>query len=228
MAQIDYIIEESNTEKVRDRIAFILSVELANQKVLIEARIIVLEAITSPTPEELSELEMLRLSLLSIPEKVWLERFVRPSEGEYPVLNVILLNNPLSELTGFENQTDKARFNIEVYSMAKNEEETDGDLKASQILQRLLFICRHILMSPHVDTLNFDPGIIGSKIASDLQITQPDEGINNGYLINGQFSLMVKILETQKKLEGVELQESATTHRLYDTEKGYYYQINTN
>lgn len=211
MSSIDYIISESNTEKVRRQIAFILADELSNQKALIEAE-------TTPTSEML-------LTLNSIPSKVYDERFVRPSESEFPLLNVVLVSNSLSDLTGFEQQTDTARFGIEAYSTSKSSSSRDGDNDAAAKLQRLLMLCRHIIMSPYYITLDLAPGYIGHVSASNLQISQPDEGVENGYLINGQIVINVKIKETQNRLEGVELSVSATNHRLYDTEKGYYYEI---
>lgn len=211
MANLNYIIGESNTEKTRSQIAAILADELSHQKALIEAEV-------TPTPEML-------LTLASIPEKVYEERFIRPSEGEFPVLNVILVNNPINELTGLEQQTDMCQFAIENYSKAKSKETEDGDHEASLKLQRCLMLCRHILMSPHYLTLGFDPGFIGGRTVSNLQISQPNDGIDNGYLINGQLTVNVKIKETQNRLEGVPLLESGTTHRLYDTDKGYFYEI---
>jgi hypothetical protein len=213
MPEINYIISESNLEKVRTRIAFILADELSEQAALIQAE-------TSPTEEML-------LTLESIPERIYEERFVKATESEYSLINVVLMNNPLSDLTGFEQQTDKARFNIEVYTRGVSEDGKEGDTQAAIKLQRLLMLCRHILMSPYYTTLGFEPGIIGSRVASDLEIIQPDKGIENGYIINGQFSLIVKVLETQQKITGVPLLESGTTHRLFDTNKGFYYQINT-
>lgn len=212
MSKLTYIIGESNTEKVGRRIAFILSDELANLKTLIDAE-------TAPSPEMLKTLE-------SIPDKVYHERFVRPSEEELPVLNVVLVSNSLNDLTGNEQQTDTARFGIEIYSGSKSGENKDGDNDAAVKLQRLLMVCRHIIMSPHYITLDFAPGFIGHVSASNLQISQPDEGINNGYRINGQFLVNVKIKETQNRISGVELTESDTTHLLYDTGKGYHYEIN--
>lgn len=211
MSRLDYIISESNTEKVRRQIAFILADELSNQKDLIEAQI-------TPTAEML-------LTLESLPNRVYDERFVRPSESEFPVLNVVLVSNALNDLTGLEQQTDIARFGIECYSTSKSSSSKDGDSDASAKLQRLLMLCRHIIMSPYYTTLDFAPGFIGHVSAGNLQISQPDDGIENGYLINGQIVINVKIKETQNRLEGVELTTNATNHRLYDTEKGYYYEI---
>lgn len=211
MSDIGYIIGESNTEKVRDRIALILAENLANQRTLIEAE-------TTPTPEML-------LTLEAIPEKVFLERFVRPSEDEYPWLNVILDSSPLDELTGIESQTDIAKFTIQSVAKAKSTNDKDGDEKAAILLHRLLMLCRHIIMSPVHITLDFEPGFIGSVTAGNLLISQPDKGIDNGYLIGGQITVAVKIEETQNKIEGVPLNESGTTHKLYDTEKGFYYEI---
>lgn len=214
MAQIDYIIGESNLEKVRTKIAEILADELANQKSLIEA-------LTEPTDEQI-------LTLNSIPDKVYEERFVRISESEYTILNVTIMNQPMSALTGFQQQTDVARINIEAYSQANASSEQGGDTAATLKLHRLIMLCRHIIMAPEYYTLGFEKGIIGSRVASDIEIYQPDEGMDNGYVISGKFTMQVKIIERNNSMQGVELQESATTHRLNDSDKGYYYEIINN
>lgn len=210
MPQLDYIIGSSNLEIVRSKLASILSDELSNQKSLIEA-------LADPTDDQL-------LSLYSIPEKVYEERFVVIDESEATVLNVTLMNQPLSALTGFQQQTDVARINIEAYSQANSTPEQDGDAAATLKLHRLLMLSRHILMAPQYFDLGLK-GYIGSRVASDLEIYQPDEGIQNGYVVSGKFTMQVKIIETNKTVDGVSLLESETTHRLYDTEKGYYYEI---
>lgn len=210
MAQLDYIIGSSNLELVRSKLASILSDELSNQKSLIEA-------LADPTDDQL-------LSLYSIPEKVYEERFVTIDESETTVLNVTLMNQPLSALTGFQQQTDVARINIDAYSQANSTTEQDGDAAATLKLHRLLMLSRHILMAPQYFDLGLK-GYVGSRIASDLEIYQPDEGIQNGYVISGKFTMQIKIIEANKTVSGMSLLESGTMHRLYDTEKGYYYEI---
>lgn len=209
MSKLDYIISESNTEIVRKQISAILADELQNQVALIKAK-------SNPETHE-------TLLLESIPKRVYDERFVRQSGNEDSYLNVILVNNPLGELTGYEQQTDVAKFNIEYYTSSKDCELIDGDTKSSMKLQRCLMACRHILMSANYDTLGLPLGIIGSIIARNLQILQPDNGVDSNYTINGFFTLDVKILEIQNRIEGISLFGNDTTHRLYDTDKGYYY-----
>jgi len=212
MSKLTYIISESNTEKVRKQISFILADELSNQVALIDAE-------GAPTEDQLLLRE-------SIPDKVYDERFHRQSGDEEVYLNVILVNNPLGELTGYEQQTDTARYNIEYYSSAKDSSTYDGDTKASMKMQRCLMACRHILMSSGYETLDLPLGIIGSIIARNLQIIQPDNGVDSNYTINGMFTLEVKLIETQNRIDGIELLGNDTNHRLYDTGKGYYYEIN--
>lgn len=212
MSKLNYIISESNTEIVRKQISAILRDELSNQVSLIKA-------LETPTDDDL-------LFLSSIPNRVYDERFHRQSGDEEVYLNVILVSNPLGELTGVESQTDTARYNIEYYSTSKDVGDDDGDMLASMKMQRCLLACRHIIMSANYETLDLPRGIIGSIIARNLQIIQPDNGVDSNYTINGMFTLEVKLIETQNRIEGIMLEGNDTTHRLYDTDKGYYYEIN--
>lgn len=211
MPLIDHIISTSNLELVRTRIAFILADELTNQATLINEG--------TPTDDQ-------QITLDSLPSKVYEERFIRPAEGEFPMMNVVLVSNPLSSLTGFEQQTDIARFNIEIYSEGISSDGTDGDTLATIKLQRLLMLSRSILMDQKYRTLNFEKGFIGKRTAADLNIAQPEKGLDSGYVINGQISLMVQVYESQEQLQGTELNESATEQLLSD-EKGFYYEIIT-
>jgi hypothetical protein len=213
MSKLDYIIAQSNTEIVRAKIAEILADELSNQVTLIDAE-------GSPTDDQLLLKE-------SIPSKIFDERFHRKTQGEGVYLNVILVSNPIGELTGNESQTDTVKYNIEYYSEAKDEGDDDGDKLASMKMQRCLMACRHILMSPHYIILDLPTGTVLSRVARNLQIIQPDNGVDTNYNINGMFTLEVKLTESQNRIEGVELQGNDTTHRLYDTDKGYYYSIDT-
>lgn len=213
MANIDYIIPISNTELVRSQIAAILTDELSNQRALIEA-------LTDPLTEDQ------QLLLDSMPEMVFEERFHRPGTEEASLINVWLDNAPISELTGTERQTDITKFNIEYYSRSKGSVHSYGDKKSALKAHRCLMACREVLMSPYYVTLGFAPGMIGSRTAQNLQIFQPDNGVDSNNTVNGLLSLHVKILETQSKIEGVPLLINNTIHRLYDTDKGYYYEIN--
>lgn len=211
MAVVNYIIEQSNIELVRSQVAFILADEIANQVALIGS---------TPTQDQ-------QLTLDSIPKdnRVHEERFIKPSEELYNLLNVTILNNPLNHRTGFAQQEGDATINIEVYSRGEHLVNTDGDQRAAIKLHRLLSLCRHILMSPHYVRLGLATGIVGKREVTNIEIFQPDEGMVAGYVITGNFSLMVRVHESQQEISGVPLTSSQTTHRLYDTNEGYFYEI---
>lgn len=219
MSNIDYIIGESNFEKIRSKIASILADEFSNQKSLIST------ALLTETDQDV--IDDYNISLNAIPNKVWEERFRRPSEGEYPVVNVFLQNNPLNDLIGNENQTGTNTFGIEFYMSAKDTDTDRGDKLSAIKLQRLIGITRHIIMTPHYLTLGFGAGFIGHRSAQNMIYAQPEDGVSNAdNVIMGKLDIIVKSREDVEKLDGVLFDQNDTTFKLFDTEKGFFWTTN--
>lgn len=234
MSVITQIIDKANFELVRSRIASILADELANQKSLNQAELVIEEAKPEPDPLIIAALE---LNISAIPDKVWEERFKRPQPKEYtinPLINVIFVNAPLADLQTVSTQNGDDTFMIEIYGGDREppEEEPDneGDSLSSIKLQRCLAICRSILMSPNYQRLGFDalPYFVGKVSAGGMQVSQPDDGADNtNNLIYGKFNLTVKISETVEQVTGVLEESSETTYKVSD-EKGYFWTTESN
>ena len=220
MSKIDHILGASTFEIVRAKIASILSVELANQIVLNQA--VINDGVSTPEEKAASQ-----FNIDSIPSKVWEERFRSPIPQDYPLLNVVFIEAPLNESTGHSRQIGIDRFQVECYQHAKKTTEKWGDELASIKLHRLLGICRKILMDRNYYNLEL-PEMIGWRNVQNITIGQPDEGTNDAYsTIFGKFDVLVKTEECVDDLTGDALLESITELRLYETNKGYSWQVNS-
>jgi len=105
MSLITQIIEQSNFELVRGRIASILADELDNQRALNQTALDLEEAKPSPDPVIIANLE---LNISATSGRVWEERFKRPQPPEYtkfPLYNVIFSRAPLNTLQTVSTQS---------------------------------------------------------------------------------------------------------------------------
>lgn len=223
MSKISNIIGPGNFEIIRTQIALILATEFAEQRVKNQAVIDDTEA--TPAEKEVSQ-----LNLDSIPTEVWEERFVRPQPGEYPLVNVVLTNVPLTDGTSHSVQLTEDKYQIEVYQNAITTDDGGGDYLATIKLHRLLSIIRGILMDRNYVRLGFDtaPFIIGSRRCEDIVIAQPNFGANDSnYSIHGKIDLLVKTNEEVEDITGVPLLISNTdnTIKLLEKENGYTWTI---
>ena len=212
MAYIDYILPENNFELVRSKIASILATELANQAVLISTKI----ALGGLSPEEEYSLN---LSLECIPSKVYEERNVKVSPVDLPFLNVILANVPLNDLVPESTQNGTNRYAVESWHGSLDSDSERGDLRASKKLQRLLGMCRSILMDKNYRLLDFDFGIVGDRVCTEIAISQPNpttESSENE--IYGRFFVDVLVHEEVKDLSGTALEGIDATQTINDDE----------
>lgn len=234
MSIINNIIGMANFEIVRSKIASILSDELANQKTLNETELAIEEAKPTPDPELIA---LYNANLNAIPDRVYDERFKRPIPEEYkdkPLINVVFQTAPLNELQTISTQIGDNTYVIEFYTGEFEPDDGNpintGDSLATFKLQRIIGICRSILMNPNYQRLGFDITPIVTKVsANNIQISQPDDGVDNSdNLIYGRFVLTVKVAEDVEQVTGVPLAQNGTTLRFYDTDKGYYWTNESN
>lgn len=223
MSKITDIISYANFELIRSKIASILADELSAQLALNTA------ARTAELAKETPDAALVALydlNISCIPSKVYEERFIRPTPSEYPLINVVMTNVPLNEGTSNTVQYGVDKYQIEFYQNSKSNVSNDGDVRASIKLHRIMAICRSILMNREYDQLDLGT-MIGYRIVQDIMIGQPNTGADNAdHAIFGKFDLMVKAGEEVNNLEGDELLESGTTMKIYDSDLGYYWEIN--
>lgn len=188
------IIQQQKFELIRNKIAEILAVEIANQYTL-------------------SQLSYL-LDL-----KVWTERIIAFDSVDLPCINVSFSDGNYDGQTAIT--TDGSyNYNIDIYTSATVGNEADA--LAMIKLQRIMGICRVILEYPTYNTLTFvKPYIFRSKVAS-LSIANPNDK-NTENVVMGRLVLAVKAPETNELNSFGACSEISTTVKLHDTEKGYYW-----
>lgn len=219
---ITNIIGAGNFEIIRSRIASILSDEIANQRVLIQA------AIDLNPPA--SELEELNFALSCLPTKVYEQRFIKPQQNEKIVLNVYLNRDSLDQLTANESQQGDTIYVVDAYFGSNSTFDANGDVLSSTKLQRLMAVCRTIIMDARYRTLGFDfeLGIISHRSVRNLRVTMPDDQEYNGTnLIRGVIDVNVSIVEDGNIIEGTELAAMDTEVKLSD-DKGFYFTCENN
>lgn len=196
-AIITSAIEESSFEKVRDRVAQILSLEL-------------------PVQEYLSGFEL--------PGKAWLERVVPFDEAtELPAVNVSIATMDFSGQT--VRQSDNTiTLNIDLYTEAASTPSEQADTEAAIKMHRLARFVRGILEHTAYKTLGFTPPFIMNRhIASFGYVKYDEQDASSGFF--GRLILSVKVSEANGVVTATPLNQSLTEVKLNTTNKGFYYEV---
>lgn len=195
-AIITQIINPQSYEVIRDRIGDIILSELANQYTL--------------TSDE------------DINATIFLERFIPFDHGDLPAVNIMLARGEYQ--SGSAAQQDGSyQFNIDCYAMAKTTATDGGDTLAAFRLQRIIGICRAILMDTKYKTLGYLPGFISAVKIVDLKISDPLNQGDASSIIMGRLTLNIKVNEnfkfdTPNLIEGYD-----TSSKIGMTGKGYVF-----
>lgn len=197
MANINTIISTRNFELIRDRIAQILAVELANQKSL--------------TGDTLFD------------STVWLERFIPFDQTEMPAINVYFSDASYDNLTPISSK-GRNSFYIDVHMKDKHTAGIDGDKGAALKLHRLIGVIMAILEDPYYVMLDFSPGTIQHTEVSEIKIGQPTSQQDSTQLITGRITFVVNANENTRELSAIDADKYSTSVRLGETEKGFYYE----
>jgi hypothetical protein len=196
MAKINEAIQTQNFELIRDRIAQILTVELANQATL--------------TGNALFN------------AKVWLERFIAFDKTELPAINVYLNNTSYDNQTAITSKGSNTYY-IDVHVSAKHSTTNDGDKTASINLQKLLGVVRYILEHSVYLTLDFSRGFIYHTAVSEIKVGQPND--KDGYnTVTGRITFDVNCEEKTKPSDPIEAFGYYTDVRIGETDKGFFYE----
>lgn len=228
MSKINTIISKGNFEYVRERIAQILAIELANQAYLIQTYI----NDNAPTGDELEFLEM---TLECIPyevtvvddvnvytSKVYEERDLAVCPDEAKVLNVVFATSPQSDLNTPSTQIGVVRYVVETWQRSSTLANERGDRRAARKAQRLLNIVSHIINDPNYKRtlgLGQQANFIGSVNVHNIGIAQPDKmNTNADNEIYGKLDVMVKISESTQQYTGLLALGSDVTRNVEGTE----------
>lgn len=221
MSRIDTIIELSNFEIVRSKIAQVLAIEIANQITLIDSA---LEGDISPEREA-----VLDFYKSSLPLSVWESRFLPPGQDEMQFLNIVYVKSSFEDLVCHSTQTGIVNYIIEGWSSAKTVGSSNnqrGDYLASAKLERMLAVARAILSDKRY--ARFDTSVGNINKVGDIEISQPetDSGKNMNNVIYGKIMVSLKIAETVPEVYGLPWFGSNTELTLNETQKGFEWIIN--
>jgi hypothetical protein len=195
LSKIDFIIPSRNFELIRDRVAEILTDEIANQYVLSQDD--------------------------DINASVWGERTNPFDKTECPAINICLSN--ATYLNKHQGSFDGTYiFNIDVFSNSKAKADQPGDKSAALKCQRLLGLCQSILENPIYKTLGFSPGFISRVFTNDLNLAVPekDDALNTMW---GRLTFHVVANETSTLLTRGLIAGYETSVKIENTNNGHQY-----
>lgn len=200
MILITGLIAPQAFEVVRDQVGAILAEEMHNQSVL-----------DGNNPE--------------IDPVIWVERFIPFDRSELPAVNVTLAKGQIDGTTVAQSD-GMYTYNIDVYSKAKETAGEKADKTAMLRLQRILGLCRAILMDAQYKTLGFAPPFVMMRQVNSLSIAEPDQR-DAASSVMGRVTLQVKVPEITALLVPQNLAQSNTQVKLEETDKGFYYSFVT-
>jgi len=210
-AKITYKIPASNFEAIRDRIASIITVELASQSILngtISTAVPPLATI--PNPDYVVS--------------VYTERFTPVGKEEGKVIIVNLERMPLSDQT-YKSQVGKAVFNIDVYCNGKETSSVEGYYGSSVKIQKLCGAIRHIIQSPYYEKLDFTEGIIQRRSVTSIDMAHPGED-DGAFTRMARMQLEVDIFESQNEVSVISADGYDTVVTISETDLGYKFTKN--
>ncbi len=196
---IDLDIPEQNFELIRDAVASILTVELANQ--------------FARTANPLFE------------AGVWLERFIPFDKEELPAIKVFYVSSSYKNNT-FGNSKGECKIHIEVTTNAKDSASESGDKTASKNCQFLMGKIRYILSNPLYLRLGFSvPGFIEGREITDMNVSLPNNSQDGLHTIVGNLILNVRYEENNGDLTSTPGLIYSSQIKIDESDKGYKLEI---
>jgi hypothetical protein len=201
MSKINLPIPPRGFELIRDRIFSILVDEIPNQSTI------------QADP--------------SINANVFLERYIPFNKTELPAINVNMASGNFNNKKASDG-VGSYNYNIDIYCAAKTDVTDFGDTKASLVMEKLAGICQYIFSDAQYRTLGFSfnvPFIVRVTVL-DFNIKDPNtNGADGLSTVMGRINLEVMAAECNTPLSSIQLQESTTSVKVNDTEKGYKYDV---
>lgn len=191
---LELITKQDNFEIIRDQIAAILTVELANQKTL-----------SGGVPQPLVFVER---------SNPW-GQFIEAAEVMQPIINVWFDSETFDESSSnvVERQTAAGIFNVDCYGAAVSLDDGNpagghqpADLAAALEAQRTARLARNILMAGPYTYLGLR-GLVGKRFPQSLSMFQPQ--IDNRAVqrvVGARLALQVRFNEFSPQYVGVELE----------------------
>lgn len=201
MAVITGEIATQSFELVRDRIAEILADELPEQFVLSTAS---------------SDLKSV------LQAEVYTERVVPFDKTDLPCINVMLSSGDYNN-QDVQKVDGAYTFFIDCYTSAKNKADERADKLANIKLQKLMGVCRAILMDAQYKTLGFAAPFIMNRKVTALAIGNISQQ-DSANVMMGRLNVSVRVIESVNLKEVDLIAGFETTVKLYETEKGFLWE----
>lgn len=187
-------------ELIRDRIGSILADELPNQS-----------ALNGGDP--------------NLNPKVFIERFVPPSDEEMPMVNVECAKGDYGLITAI-SQDGTYQYHIDVHTKSKTSATDRGDSMSAVLCQRLVGVIHAILSDAKYRTLGFAKPFIEHVEVTDIQFAAPVNGKDASSVMMGRLTFTVRVPENVEAYVPTLIDGYDTTVELGNTNDGYVFSGN--
>lgn len=199
MAIINYPIPSANYRVIFGNIAAILLDELSNQFTI------------SSDPD---------LNIVNI----WKERNTSFNPSEFPTINITL--SAVATTQKFQKQTDvDPVYFIDIYVVKSSDNGFNGDELGADSAWKVANVVDHILSYPNYRTLGGFPNVKHTEVTR--RSTGEVESEDGTKCMVVRVELTVSTINTSEPIAPIELKGNDTTVKLGNTEKGYFYTLNT-
>lgn len=215
MARIQGILGKGRFETIRDAIGAILVEEIANQ-------ISLLEALTTPTNDQLTDLKILQNTT------VWRERMVPIQQDEAYIIIPLLFNADFQNQSVFQSDTS-IEYYIDVYGKSKAEKDTGkrADRNSAERTSRLLSYIYFILQHPEYRTLGFENHTvqyIRARNFSSFRRSEVEENETSVGIVMYRGILTVDSLEENGETNPTQnITELFTSVEINETDRGFQF-----
>lgn len=178
-------IAKTRQEQVKERIALILSEELAYQKTVVRPE-------GDDTGDYITDFWNGDNAL-----NLFLDRGVVLDENEMPGI-IVNCQSANWESGSVANKQATGRYMVAVLTRAAATDSNEGDARAAVMAQRIGGMCRAILMAQQYKTLGYTPGtLVGGVKIGEMETIQPTKEENAGGVTAAILSVEVQYIETE-------------------------------
>ncbi len=199
MALTALIDKQDTFEIVRDQLATILVLEVANQMAL------AVIAIKDPA--------LWDLKIFTERSNPW-EQFLNDADNVTPIVNVWFDNESFDNARSnvVERQSTTGVFNIDCYGFGVSQDDgaghKPGDLEASLEVQRAIRLVRNILMAAENTYLGLPRGTAWDRMPGSITVFQPTiDAQQVQQIVGARLALSVTYNEFSPQIDGVNLDE---------------------
>lgn len=156
---------------------------------------------------------------VSLKFPIFKERDIPFSDSELPAMNIMFDESEYDMQTQVQHTGDY-QFIIELTANGKSSDDTLGDTLTMNQVQKVLGICREIIMNPKYTTLGFPKPLIENRKVIGMRFGKPVRQ-DSSHTILGRMMVRVKAVESAQLNTANLIGGIDTTVYLYETDKGY-------